>query len=78
MSSRQPQPSAQGDCAEISSDELQQISGGLVLLLKNPALYCVQGIPRELLRNLSLEQAINPVTNQGAAGLATRTGGFAR
>ena len=65
MTSHQQVSTAQSDISELTSHELQQMSGGILSdILKNPGIICVQGIPTKYLKNLGLQQAINPVINQ--------------
>ena len=70
MTNPQPKATAQAEAAELSSAELEQISGGLTSILKNPFIYCGQGIPRNLLSSSPLSQVINPVINQGIGNLS--------
>lgn len=70
MSKQQDKAMAQADAAELSSAELEQISGGLSSILKNPFIYCGQGIPRNLLPSSPLSQVINPVINTGIGSLS--------
>lgn len=66
MTSHRQISAAQSDIRPLTSDELQKMSGGVLsgAILKNPGIVCVQGIPTQLLKNLGLQQAINPVINQ--------------
>jgi len=70
MTNPQAKVTAQAKAAELSSAELEQISGGLTSILKNPFIYCGQGIPRNLLPSSPLSQVINPVINQGIGNLS--------
>lgn len=61
MTSHQQISTVQSDVRELTSHELQQMSGGI---LKNPGIVCVQGIPAKFLKNLVLQEVTNPVINQ--------------